>query len=139
MRLAIGLLASLLVWGAAPEEIRKVLEVQEAAWNRGDLVEFVSSYEQTPEITFVGKDVARGYAGVLERYRKSYPDQARMGKLKFSEVEVRMLGKDHALVLGRFALERSAAAGGAAAGRYTLVARRTKQGWKFIHDHTSSQ
>jgi ketosteroid isomerase-like protein len=60
-----------------------------------------------------------------------------MGKLTFSELEFRMLGPDHALVLGKFALERSAAAGGNASGRYTLVLHKTVKGWKILHDHTS--
>jgi uncharacterized protein (TIGR02246 family) len=140
MRLMLGwmMMAGALLGADAATEIRAVLQQQQEAWNRGDLVEFVKSYEESPEITFVGKDVARGYAGVLARYQKSYPDKARMGKLTFSEVEARMLGADHALVLGRFALEREAAAGGPASGRYTLVAKRSGKSWKFIHDHTSN-
>jgi ketosteroid isomerase-like protein len=48
-----------------------------------------------------------------------------------------VLGKDYALANGRFALKRTAAGGGDAAGRFTLVLRKTKSGWKIIHDHSS--
>jgi ketosteroid isomerase-like protein len=41
-------------------------------------------------------------------------------------------------VLGKFFLTRSAAGGGDATGQFTLVLRKTKQGWKIVHDHTSS-
>jgi ketosteroid isomerase-like protein len=61
-----------------------------------------------------------------------------MGKLAFSNVEVRTLAPGVALVTGEFHLERTAAGGGNAAGRYTLILRKTPAGWKIIHDHTSS-
>ena len=124
--------------GASEEAaVKKVLDDQVKAWNRGDLDEFVKGYLNSPGITFVGKTVSRGYQGVLDRYRANYGDKQRMGTLRFDEVEVKMLGKDHALILGKFALDRTAAGGGPAAGRYSLVARKTKDGWKLIHDHTS--
>ena len=124
--------------GASEEAaVKKVLDDQVKAWNRGDLDEFVKGYLNSPDITFVGKTVSRGYQGVLDRYRANYGDKQRMGTLRFDEVEVKMLGKDHALILGKFALDRTAAGGGPASGRYSLVARKTKDGWKLIHDHTS--
>jgi ketosteroid isomerase-like protein len=49
-----------------------------------------------------------------------------------------MLAAELALVTGEFHLERTAAGGGNASGRYTLILRRTSSGWKIIHDHTSS-
>ena len=124
---------------ATPEaEIRAVLDRQMGDWNRANVESFMTAYDNSPEITFMGRaGINRGYAGVLERYRKSYPNQAAMGKLEFSEIEVRMLGADAALVLGRFHLERSAEGGGEASGRFTLVWRKTAAGWKIIHDHTS--
>lgn len=117
--------------------IRQVLLDQQKAWNEGNIEEFMKGYENSEAITFMGKEISRGYSGVITRYRKTYSNKEQMGKLTFSEIEVRMLGNDHALVLGKFALERTAAGGGASSGRYTLVARKTKTGWKFIHDHTS--
>ena len=124
--------------GASEEAaVKKVLDDQVKAWNRRDLDEFVKGYLNSPDITFVGKTVSRGYQGVLDRYRANYGDKQRMGTLRFDEVEVKMLGKDHALILGKFALDRTAAGGGPASGRYSLVARKTKDGWKLIHDHTS--
>lgn len=118
-------------------EIRNTLSTQEQAWNRGDLAAFLEAYERSEEITFVGKAVTRGFAAIAERYKSNYGTREKMGALTFDEVEVRLLGKDHALVLGRFQLKRSAEGGGDASGRFSLVAKRTRQGWKFIHDHTS--
>jgi beta-aspartyl-peptidase (threonine type) len=60
-----------------------------------------------------------------------------MGVLTFSEIEVRPLAPGVALATGKFALQRSTDAGGDASGRFTLILKRTPQGWKIIHDHTS--
>jgi len=121
------------------DEIRAVLTQSEGAWNRGDLAEFASFYEDSPETTFIGRDVVRGGVdAILARYRRAYPSRQAMGKLTFSDVEVRRLAEGLALVTGQFHLQREAAGGGDASGRYTLVLRRTASGWKIIHDHTSS-
>lgn len=139
MRFLIGLLLCAVFLNAADaDDIRKVLSDQEAAWNRGDIDTFVSFYDDVPSITFVGKTVSRGYKGVLERYKRNYPDKLHMGTLRFDEIEVRMLGKEYAVLIGKFILTREEAGGGPASGRWTLVARKTPKGWKFIHDHTSN-
>ncbi len=127
-----------LLWAAPDVEVRAVLDKQVSSWNQGDIETFMTTYIDSPELTFNGKEgVTRGYRPVLERYRKRYSSREAMGVLKFSEIEVRMLGAEGALVLGRFNLTRSQAGGGDATGRFTLVLRKTPQGWKIIHDHTS--
>jgi len=60
-----------------------------------------------------------------------------MGVLAFSEIEVRPLARGVALATGKFTLHRSTDAGGDALGRFTLILKRTPDGWKIIHDHTS--
>ena len=121
---------------ATPESnVRAVLDEQVNAWNRGDLAAFVRTY--AADTIFVGKDVTRGNAGLLERYRRSYPTRERMGTLIFTAVEVRMLGSDFASVLGRFRLERTPAGGGIAEGVFTLLLKRSGKTWAIILDHTS--
>jgi uncharacterized protein (TIGR02246 family) len=118
------------------EAINAVLNAQQAAWNRGDVDAFVEGYWRSPELTFSGSSgVARGWDGVLARYKKNYPDQAAMGKLDFSELEFRFLGADAALVLGRWHLKREKDELG---GVFTLVWQRFSGGWKIVHDHTSA-
>ncbi|MGA2736700.1 MAG: SgcJ/EcaC family oxidoreductase [Bryobacteraceae bacterium] len=119
--------------------IRVVMTQSEEAWNRGDLPAFAAYYDDSPETTFVGKEVVRGgVQAILARYRKAYPTRDAMGTLSFSNLDVRMLTPDLALVTGEFHLERTTAGGGNAAGRYTLILRKRRDGWKIIHDHTSS-
>ena len=118
-------------------EIRTVLTEQQAAWNSGDIPAFLEGYWNSPELTFAGGDgIVRGYDGLMERYRKTYPDKARMGELEFSGLEIRSLGTDSALVLGHWHLKRTV---GDAGGVFSLVFHRFPVGWRIIHDHTSAQ
>ncbi len=118
------------------QAISAVLNAQQTAWNRGDVDAFLVGYWHSPELTFSGSSgVARGWDGVLTRYKKNYPDRAAMGQLDFSELEFRFLGPDAALVLGRWHLKRETDDLG---GVFTLVWQRLPEGWKIIHDHTSA-
>lgn len=115
--------------------IETVLHAQQEAWNRGDVDSFLIGYWHSPDLTFSGSNgVSRGWDGVLARYRKNYPDRAAMGQLDFSELEVRFLGPDFALVLGHWHLKREK---GDIGGVFSLVWQRFPDGWKIIHDHTS--
>lgn len=126
-----------LLFGQAGE-IRAMLANSQANWNRGDLAAFASDYEDSPETTFVGKEVTHGgTAAILARYQAHYPNRESMGMLAFSELSVRVLTPDLVLTTGKFSLQRTAAGGGDASGRFTLVIRKTSKGWKIIHDHTS--
>jgi ketosteroid isomerase-like protein len=118
------------------EAIMLVLGAQERAWNKGDVETFMKGYWNSPELTFAGSSgVTRGWEPVLARYRKTYPNAEAMGHLDFSELEVRPLGNDAALALGRWHLKRTADELG---GVFTLVFQRFPEGWRIIHDHTSA-
>ncbi len=118
------------------QAISAALNAQQTAWNRGDVDAFLVGYWHSPELTFSGSSgVARGWDGVLARYKKNYPDRAAMGQLDFSDLEFRFLGPDAALVLGRWHLKRERDDLG---GVFTLVWQRFPEGWKIIHDHTSA-
>ena len=138
MKKLLCLLAALPLLAASPEQdIRKVLDDQVAAWNRGDIPAFMEGYDKSASTTFVGTAITKGHAQVLANYKKRYPTRAKMGTLRFSELETRMLGADYASVIGRFHLDRGADAGGEAAGIFTLLFHKTTDGWKVILDHTS--
>ncbi|MFI5059156.1 MAG: YybH family protein [Candidatus Acidiferrales bacterium] len=112
-----------------------VLSAQQSAWNRGDVDAFLQGYWRSPELTFSGTGgIARGWDGVLARYKEHYPDRSAMGKLKFSGLEFRFLSADAALVLGYWHLERQK---GDIGGVFSLVFERFPEGWRIIHDHTS--
>ncbi len=119
--------------------IQKVMQEQTAAWNAGNIEEFMQGYWNSPEMKFVsGDNVARGWQAALDRYKKSYDSKAKMGVLTFSDLEITVLSKDAAVVLGNWKLDREV--GGVKDnphGKFTLVFRKFKNGWKVIHDHTS--
>jgi beta-aspartyl-peptidase (threonine type) len=58
-----------------------------------------------------------------------------MGKLKFEDVAVEVLSAEHALVRGgwHLTLEKESVN-----GLFTLVMKKLPQGWRIVHDHTSS-
>jgi uncharacterized protein (TIGR02246 family) len=122
---------------SSEQDIRRVLSDQVQAWNGGDLDAFMSGYEDSPNTVFIGKTVQRGYEAVRRRYHDQYPTPEKMGKLKFSDLSVNLLGTDYASVTGAFHLARSVSAGGNASGVFSLLFRRSPAGWKIILDHTS--
>ena len=116
--------------------VRAVLDAQVAAWNRGDIEGFMDGYWRSPETVFVSGDtVTHGWQTVLDRYKKGYDTRDKMGTLTFSDLEIKVIGKDTAVAMGRWQLTR---AQDTPHGRFTLIFRRTQQGWRIIHDHTSS-
>lgn len=116
--------------------IRAVLDAQVAAWNRGDVETYMNGYDRSPNTEFVGGDsITRGWQQVLDRYKKKYDTRDKMGTLNFSDLKISVLSKDAALVLGRWRLKR---ANDEPHGTFTLLFRKTKAGWRIVHDHSSS-
>jgi len=120
------------------DAINKVLHDQEMAWNKGDIDDFMRGYKDSPDTTFIGKTIAHGYQPILQRYKTAYANLDAMGKLSFSELDVRMLGPDHAVVIGKYHLIRNVAGGGDASGVYSLILEREPEGWRIIVDHTTA-
>ena len=116
--------------------VRRLLEEQEESWNAGDLEGFMRGYWDSPELVFTsGGGVHRGFEALARRYRETYGTGAELGRLDFSDLEVHALGDSAAWVLGKWALEHQ---GERLGGVFTLVLRRFDEGWRIVHDHTSS-
>jgi uncharacterized protein (TIGR02246 family) len=116
--------------------IRAVIDAQRDAWNRGNIEGYMDGYARSADTVFVsGDNVTHGWQTVLDHYKKSYDSREKMGVLTFSDLEITPLGKDAAVVVGRWHLQR---AKDEPHGRFTLIFRKTKVGWKITHDHTSS-
>lgn len=118
--------------------IQKVLEQQQAAWNRHDLTAFMDGYWHSQGLTFFsGAEAYSGWDAAFERYKKRYQSEGReMGKLEFSDLNIQALGPDAAFVRGAWKLTMSD--GKTPHGLFTLVFRKMPEGWKIVHDHTSA-
>jgi ketosteroid isomerase-like protein len=117
--------------------IVKILIAQENAWNKGDLAAFASSFKDSPDTLFITHQVFRGFAGLLDEYKRDYPSKAAMGTLTYSDLEVHPLDENFAIVLGKYHLERGRKDGGNVEGLFSLVVENTDNGWKIVLDHTT--
>jgi ketosteroid isomerase-like protein len=117
--------------------VQKVLDDQTVAWNKGDLEGFMAGYWKSEKLSFFSGDKkTAGWQATLDRYRKRYQADGKvMGKLSFDELSIELLGDGHALVRGRFRLQLK---NDAPTGIFTLLLRRLPEGWRIVHDHTSS-
>lgn len=115
--------------------IKTVMNDQAADWNRGDIDAFMRGYWNSDKLVFASSDgVTRGWQPTLERYKKSYDSRAKMGTLTFSDLEITVLSKDSACVLGSWSLAREK---DNPHGKFTLIFRKFREGWRIVHDHTS--
>ncbi len=117
-------------------QIRAGLDMQAAAWNRGDVDTFMEGYWKSEETVFVGANgLVRGWQAVLERYQRNYPDRKAMGHLTFSNFEVHLMCADAAFVIGQYHLERES---DHPSGIFTLDFRKFPEGWRIVADHTTA-
>jgi len=115
--------------------IRKVMDDQAAAWNRGDIEGFMEGYWKSDQLLFISTTgQTRGWQPTLDRYKKSYDTRAKMGMLTFSDLEITFLSKKSASVNGSWSLARD---GDNPHGKFTLIFRKFKEGWRIVQDHTS--
>jgi ketosteroid isomerase-like protein len=145
--LALAVFAACLPIHAQPSAdeaaIRAAMDTQITAWNHADIPAFMQVYENSPDTTFIGTHLRKGYGPILERYKQSYSTAEQMGTLTFSTLDIRLLpsacGKvEFAVVTGTFHLERSAKGESKKDdGIFSLVWRKGPQGWKILLDHTS--
>jgi ketosteroid isomerase-like protein len=122
----------------AKSEVEHVLRTQQEAWNRHDLEGFMTGYWNSPELTFFSRAKENnGWQAAMDRYRAAYAGPGKeMGKLEFSGLRIEMLAADSAFVRGTWLLTMSD--GKTPHGLFTLVFRKFPDGWKIVHDHTST-
>jgi len=129
--------------GTDESAIRALIAAQVAAWNHADIPAFMQSYEDSPDTTFIGATVRKGFEPILERYRQAYRTPEQMGTLTFSNLEVRLLPgscgqTEFAVVTGNFHLDRTVKGDAQKDdGIFSLVWHKGPAGWKILLDHTS--
>ena len=112
-----------------------ILNKQEKDWNRGDIDEFMKGYLKSDKLIFSGSSgPIYGWKATLDRYKKTYSDKEKMGKLTFEILNVIALSPKVIQLQGKFNLTRSI---GDAFGYFTLNWIKVKNRWYIISDHTS--
>ena len=122
--------------GQAVPEICQVLTDQQNAWNAGDIAGFMAGYLNSEALRFAsGGTITTGWQPTLERYLNRYDSPEAMGQLGFSDLDITQLSQERAYVFGRWTLYRGA---DEPTGLFTLILLQTPEGWRVVHDHTSS-
>ena len=106
------------------------------ASGRPRLEGFMAGYLRSPELVFTsGGNIRRGWQETHDKFQARY-GQARdtMGQLRFEILGIQPIGRDGAVVLGRWSLDGPSAGKGV----FSVVLERRAEGWRVIHDHTSS-
>jgi len=117
-------------------EIEGLLAKQIEAWNEGNLEKFMQTYWNSDQLSFVGsRGPTYGWQATLESYKKGYPDEAAMGNLKFTILELSKIDRKTVYVIGKFDLTREI---GNLNGHFTLVIQKFKNDWLIVSDHSSS-
>src|SRR5215470_1814175 len=115
--------------------IRKLLDDQTKAWNKGDIEGFMQGYWKNDSLMFIGKSgINWGWQKTLENYKKNYPDTSAMGNLSFDIILVKKLSPEYYYVVGKWLLARSI---GDLSGHYNLLFKKINGRWFIIADHSS--
>lgn len=124
-------------FGAHDEQaVRAVLTAQQDAWNAGDIEGFMAGYARSDALVFTsGGNIRRGWQETHDKFVARYgAAKDTMGTLAFEILGVQPIGADGAVVLGRWSLDGP----NAGAGVFSVILERQPDGWKVVHDHTSS-
>lgn len=117
--------------------VRAALDSSARAWNAGDLEGFMAVYRQDSTTTYVGgPGLVTGYEGILERYAPLFEPGAERDSLRFEDFTVREIADGIAVGTARWVLHREGRT--VDAGPFTLVLQRFDEGWRIVHDHSSS-
>lgn len=135
--LVVVLFSTAAIYAQKPEaEIRRIMNEQAAAWNRADIEAFMAiGYWKSDKLKFVSGDkVTLGWQQTLDNYKKTYGTGAMMGKLTFSDLDIEIISKDAAFIVGSWSLAREK---DNPKGKFTLLFRKLKEGWRIVADHSS--
>jgi uncharacterized protein (TIGR02246 family) len=119
------------------QQINAAMQQSAAAWNRGDLDNFLAVYKDDAHTAFMAPTITYGLTDIKARYARTYfKDGKPKGQLTYDDIKLRQLGENYILMTGRWHLLESDT-GKATNGYYSLIWEHTANGWKIIHDHSS--
>ena len=106
-------------------------------WNRGDLDAFMADYAPDSLPTFIaGGHLRRGFDFIRQNYAPSFAPGAARDSLRIEEFNVRPITDGFVLVTARYILYSNGRT--TASGPFTVLMQQRVEGWKILHDHSSS-
>lgn len=118
-------------------DVTKVLLKQESAWNKGDLDTYLSHYKNAEDTEAILSGPTRGISNIRFAFHQSFPSKESMGQLQQTEINVRALGEEHALVTGRYHLQRPRKSGGDTDGMFVEVLEKNGDVWQVVFSETA--
>lgn len=95
-----------LVFPNPVSDVKTALDGQVAAWNTGDLEKAMGFYWNSPEMLWISRaGVEKGYAPVLEGYRKDFSDRSKMGVYSYEPLNIERLSKRSVYYVFRWKIE----------------------------------
>src|SRR5690349_13630346 len=89
------------------DEVRKELQKQVDAWNKGDINAFMESYWKNDSLKFISTaGITYGWQQTIGKYLKSYPTKEAMGILKFTILDALQLSETSSFIIGKWELEK---------------------------------
>jgi len=120
---------------AAKDLIMKSMHQSQDYWNAGDLEGFMHNYWHSDSLKFIGKNgITYGWNATLNRYRSSYPDKAKQGKLTFDFIHLDKIGEDAWFQVGKYTQVREK---DTLSGHFSLLWRKINGEWRIVADHSS--
>lgn len=117
-------------------QIKSTLHQFTTDWNDGNLKKAMTIYDNSTKTKLISDStMIQGYPKITDYFKKNFPSQKEMGSMTFSDIQVKLLSTDHALAIGKWALQTLS--GTTTHGIFSVVYKKTDKGWKIILDHTS--
>jgi hypothetical protein len=112
------------------------MQDQESSWNAGDIDGFMEHYWNSDSLQFMSNGkITYGWDQTLRNYKKSYPDKATMGSLKFDNISHYFITDTHCMVTGKWHLKRETLDD--VGGMYSLLWKVIDGRWVIISDTTT--
>ncbi|WP_238395743.1 YybH family protein [Pontibacter pudoricolor] len=92
--------------GDAVQEVKKALEGQISAWNKGDLETAMTFYWNSPEMLWISKGgTEKGYQQVYDMFLQDFADRSKMGVYSYEPLHIEQVSKEAVYFVFRWKIE----------------------------------
>jgi hypothetical protein len=117
-------------------QVSERLSAMAETWNAGNLDAFLKNYNSSDATLYIfPMGIVYGYNNIVKRYHKMFPAPEEMGHLVFSDISVKVLSANYAMVAGKWTMNRPKEE--CLSGLFTLLFEKTRNGWKIDLDHAT--